>query len=83
MRAETNSRTVTPEMAVPSVSAVHHDFNANNSDLIFLEIFAVEESIDVSLNQWLRQSPGGMLKAHMNIDKQQALTIPAEKLSVI
>jgi oxalate decarboxylase len=39
--------------------------------------------MDVSLNQWLRRVPSEMLKAHLNIDKQQALAIPAEKLAVI
>jgi oxalate decarboxylase len=38
---------------------------------------------DVSLNQWLRRVPSGMLKAHLNIDKEMASKIPAEKLVVI
>jgi oxalate decarboxylase len=39
--------------------------------------------MDVSLNQWLRRVPSEMLQAHLGIDKQQAQTIPAEKLEVI
>jgi oxalate decarboxylase len=46
-------------------------------------MFAATEFQDVSLNQWLRRVPSEMLKAHMNIDKQMATTIPAEKLYVV
>jgi oxalate decarboxylase len=67
---------------VPS-NAPHYIENTGDTDLIFLETFATEEFMDVSLNQWMRRVPSKMLKAHLNIDKQQALTIPAEKLAVI
>ena len=49
----------------------------------FLEAFASDRFEDVSLNQWLRRMPSEMLKAHLGIDKQQALTIPEQKLEVI
>jgi oxalate decarboxylase len=39
--------------------------------------------MDVSVNQWLRRVPSEMLKAHLNIDKEMAAKIPAEKLIVI
>jgi oxalate decarboxylase len=67
---------------VPS-NAPHYIENTGDTDLVFLETFAAEEFMDVSLNQWLRRVPSEMLKAHLNIDKQQALAIPAEKLEVI
>jgi oxalate decarboxylase len=67
---------------VPS-NAPHNIENTGGTDLVFLETFAAEEFIDVSLNQWLRRVRSEMLKAHLNIDKHQALTIPAEKLAVI
>lgn len=67
---------------VPS-NAPHYVENTGDTDLVFLETFATDEFMDVSLNQWLRRVPSEMLKAHLNIDKQQALTIPAEKLAVI
>jgi len=67
---------------VPS-NAPHYIENTGDNDLVFLETFAAEEFMDVSLNQWLRRVPSEMLKAHLNIDKQQALTIPAENLAVI
>jgi oxalate decarboxylase len=67
---------------IPS-SAPHYIENTGDTDLIFLETFAAEEFMDVSLNQWLRRVSSEMLKAHLNIDKEVALTIPAEKLEVI
>lgn len=67
---------------VPS-NAPHYIENTGNSDLVFLEMFAAEEFMDVSLNQWLRRVPSQMLKAHLNIDKATAVKIPAEKLSVV
>ena len=45
-----------------------------------LELFAADQFEDISLNQWLRRVPSEMLKAHLNIDKQMATKIPAEKL---
>jgi oxalate decarboxylase len=44
---------------------------------------AAAEFSDISLNQWLRRVPSEMLKAHLNIDKEMAMKIPAEKLIVI
>jgi oxalate decarboxylase len=67
---------------VPS-NAAHCIENTGDTDLVFLETFASEEFMDVSLNQWLRRVPSEMLQAHLNITKEQAQTIPAEKLSVI
>lgn len=63
---------------VPS-NAPHYFENTGDTDLVVLELFAADEFMDVSLNQWLRRVPSEMLKAHLNIDKQMATTIPAEK----
>ena len=63
---------------VPS-NAPHYFENTGDTDLVVLELFAADEFMDVSLNQWLRRVPSEMLKAHLNIDKQMAKTIPAEK----
>jgi oxalate decarboxylase len=67
---------------VPS-NAPHYIENTGDTDLVFLETFASEQFMDVSLNQWLRRVPSEMLKAHLNIDKATAMKIPAEKLEVI
>jgi hypothetical protein len=62
-------------------SALHREHG--DTELVFLESFASEQFMDVSLNQWPRRVPSEMLKAHLNIDKETALKIPAEKLAVI
>lgn len=67
---------------VPS-NAPHYIENTGDTDMVFLETFATDEFMDVSLNQWLRRVPSEMLKAHLNIDKTTAMKIPAEKLEVI
>ena len=67
---------------VPS-NAPHYIENTGDTDLVFLETLAAANFTDVSLNQWLRRVPSGMLKAHLNIDKELATKIPAEKLIVI
>jgi oxalate decarboxylase len=67
---------------VPS-NAPHYIENTGDTDLILLETLATAEFSDISLNQWLRHVPSEMLKAHLNIDKEIAMKIPAEKLVVI
>jgi oxalate decarboxylase len=67
---------------VPS-NAPHYIENTGDTDLVFLETFASEGFMDVSLNRWLRRVPSEMLKAYLNLDKATALTIPAEELEVI
>jgi oxalate decarboxylase len=67
---------------VPS-NAPHYVENTGDTDLVVLELFAADQFMDVSLNQWLRRLPSEMLKAHLNIDKQTAMKIPAEKLELV
>jgi Cupin len=67
---------------VPS-NAGHYIENTGETDLVFLETFATDEFMDVSLNQWLRRVPSEMLQAHLGITPEQAKTIPADKLAVI
>ena len=67
---------------VPS-NAPHYLENTGDTDLVVLELFASDQFMDVSLNQWLRRVPSEMLKAHLNIDKETAMKIPAEKLELV
>jgi oxalate decarboxylase len=64
-------------------NAPHYIENTGDTNLVFLETFATDQFLDVSLNQWLRRVPSEMLKAHLNIDKAEAMKIPAENLAVI
>jgi oxalate decarboxylase len=67
---------------VPS-NAGHYFENTGDTDLVVLELFASDEFLDVSFNQWLRRVPCEMLDAHLNIDKAMAQKIPAEKLYLV
>jgi oxalate decarboxylase len=67
---------------VPS-NAPHYVENTGDEDLVFLEIFAADEFVDVSLNQWLRRLPTGIVKDHLNFDKALLDKIPAENRAVI
>lgn len=67
---------------VPS-NAPHYVENTGDTDLVFLETFASDRFYDVSLNQWLRRVPSEMLKAHLNIDKAEAMKIPSENQGVL
>ena len=67
---------------VPS-NAPHYIENTGDTDLVFLETFASDVFLDVSLNQWLRRVPSEILKAHLNIDKATAMTIPSDKLELV
>jgi oxalate decarboxylase len=67
---------------VPS-NAAHYVENTGDTDLVILELFATDQFMDVSLNQWLRRVPSEMLKAHLNLDKETAMKIPAEKLELV
>jgi oxalate decarboxylase len=64
-------------------NAPHYVENTGDTDLVVLELFAADEFSDVSLNQWLKRVPSEMLKAHLNIDKEMAMKIPAEKLELV
>ena len=67
---------------VPS-NAPHYIENTGDTDVVFLEMFASDQFMDVSLNQWLARVPSEMLKAHLNIDQATAARIPREKLAVV
>ncbi len=67
---------------VPS-NAPHYVENTGSEDLVFLEMFAATEFMDVSLNQWLRRLPAGIVKDHLNFDKALLEKILAEKRVIL
>jgi oxalate decarboxylase len=67
---------------VPSNSP-HYIENTGDTDLVVLEIFAAAEFMDVSLNEWIRRLPTGMVKDHLNFDKAAIQRIPAEKEVIV
>jgi oxalate decarboxylase len=67
---------------VPKVAG-HYIENTGNTDLVLLEMFAASEFQDVSLNNWIRHLPPGMVTAHLNLDANAIGKIPTEKLMII
>lgn len=67
---------------VPS-NAPHYVENTGDTDLVVLEMFAAPEFMDVSLNQWLRRLPTGMVKDHLNFDTTAIQHIPDEKQELL
>jgi oxalate decarboxylase len=63
---------------VPS-NAPHYIENTGDEDLVVLELFAAEEFMDVSLNQWIRRLPTEIVKDHLSFDKALLDKIPADK----
>ncbi|MGC1784380.1 MAG: cupin domain-containing protein [Acidobacteriaceae bacterium] len=67
---------------VPRV-APHYIENTGDDDLVFLEMFAAPELLDVSLNQWLRNLPKQVVRDHLNLTDEEIDTIPDEKAEVL
>lgn len=66
-----------------SANAGHYVENTGDTDVVFLEMFAADRFMDVSLNNWLRRLPPEMVTAHLNLDADSIKKIPAEKLEVL
>ncbi len=67
---------------VPAVAG-HYIENTGDTDLVFLELFAAPEFVDVSLNNWLRHLPSAMVSQHLNLDAASIGSIPARKQEVL
>jgi oxalate decarboxylase len=67
---------------VPAVAG-HFVENTGDTDLVFLELFATSEFQDVSLNNWLRRLPSGMVSQHLNLDAASIKKIPADKQGIL
>jgi oxalate decarboxylase len=70
---------------MPGANARTMDFNANDVGYVpkVVEMLAAPEIQDVSLNNWLRQLPTEMVKAHLGFSDADIAKIPAEKLGVL
>jgi oxalate decarboxylase len=67
---------------VPRVAG-HYVENTGNTDLVFLEMFAASEFVDISRNNWIKHLPPEMVTAHLNLDAGTIGRIPGEKLVIL
>jgi oxalate decarboxylase len=61
----------------------HYIENTGTETLRFLEIFRSDYYADVSLAQWLKNTPHALVKAHLGIDESVLANIPDQKPLVV
>jgi oxalate decarboxylase len=64
-------------------SLLHYIENTGDTDLVFLEMFKSSFYQDVSLSEWLSQTPPELVMAHLNVDKATLDAIPREELVIV
>jgi hypothetical protein len=61
----------------------HYIENTGDTDLKFLEMFKSSYFQDLSLSEWLTHEPPDLVKAHLNLDKDELKSIPRETLAIV
>lgn len=61
----------------------HYVENTGNTDLIFLEMFRADKFEDLSLNEWIRNTPPEMITQDLGISMQTLQQIPKNKVPVL
>jgi oxalate decarboxylase len=57
----------------------HYIENVGDTDLIFLEMFKADRFMDLSLSEWVRNTPPELVMQHLGIDAATLEKIPAKK----
>ncbi len=57
-------------------SSGHYIKNIGSTDLVFLEVFAADSFLNVSLSDWLTHSPPAMVAAHINVSPRDIAGFP-------
>jgi oxalate decarboxylase len=58
---------------------LHYIENTGDTDLVFLEMFKSSYYQDLSLSEWLANTPPELVMAHLNIDKQTLDAFPKQE----
>ena len=61
----------------------HYIENTGNTTLRFLELFKSDYYADISLDQWLAQTPPELVTAHLRTDPQFINSLRKEKVPVV
>lgn len=69
----------TGDVGYVPLGAPHYVENTGNTDLRFLELFRSSFYQDVSLNEWLANTPPELVEAHLGIDKASLEKLPKVK----
>jgi oxalate decarboxylase len=57
----------------------HYIENVGDSDLVFLEMFKADRFMDLSLSEWVSNTPPELVMAHLGISKETLERIPKRK----
>lgn len=57
----------------------HYIENVGDTDLIFLEMFKADRFMDLSLSEWVSNTPPELVIAHLGISRQTLAAIPKNK----
>ena len=61
---------------------LHYIENTGDTDLVFLEMFKSDHYEDLSLSQWLANTPPELVMAHLHIDKTTFDSIPKQGVAI-
>jgi oxalate decarboxylase len=61
---------------------LHYIENTGDTDLVFLEMFKSDHYEDLSLSQWLANTPPELVMAHLHIDKATLDSIPKQGVAI-
>jgi oxalate decarboxylase len=60
----------------------HHIENVGETDLIFLEMFKANRYMDLSLSEWIANTPPELVIQHLGISKETLAAIPKSEVVV-
>lgn len=69
----------TGDVGYVPLGAPHYVENTGDTDLRFLELFRSSFCQDVSLTEWLANTPPELVEAHLGIDKASLQKLPKVK----
>lgn len=84
--AQANSRTFdfrAGDVGSVPKSMAHFIENTGNETLRFLELFNSPRYADVSLTQWMANTPHELVEGHLNLDREMIDALPKEKRAVV
>lgn len=57
----------------------HYVENVGDKELIFLEMFKTDRFMDLSLSEWVSNTPPELVSAHLGLSKETLEAIPKQK----
>jgi oxalate decarboxylase len=61
----------------------HYVENTGNTDLVFLEMFKANRYMDLTLSEWIRNSPPELIMEHLGINQETLDAIPKNKPVIV